>query len=517
MSRATARARWARVRRAATRRWIAGAAAAAWFAAAAPACLALQDPPMPPPHHDHAAAGQVQALGVDGQPQVPPQAGGITLDDIERRALEHNPALAAADAAVRAAEARRKQAGLWPNPIVGYSGEDLPLDANRQGGKNGFFVAQDVPLGKLGADQRVRARALDQAKLAVEARRLRLLGDVRRLFYRTLAAQRRVEVRQRLVALARDSVAVTGQLFNTGVADAPDRLASENEATMLEASLAAARVDAEELWASLRAVVADPDLAPGELAGDLASGPPALDRDEWHRRLFEQSPELRAAAGRIALAEAALGRARAERLPDLAVEGGLRHDRTPVGPGGPEIGTEAFADIGLRLPLWNRNQGGIAAAEADLAKARLDLESTRLTLDARFASQFGRYRQASLRAAAYRQELLARARSAYDQYLAQYRQMMASYPQVLLAQRTLAQLEDDAVAAGERAWDACIAIQTFQLGAGGGTGAGDGSGGAAETGGDGDWPGAAVDLPPLGSAAGAGLTGAAGMSFELVP
>ena len=132
-------------------------------------------------------------------------------------------------------------------------------------------------------------------------------------------------------------------------------------------------------------------------------------------------------------------------------------------PGGPAIGNVAFADVGVRLPLWNRNQGGIAAAEAELSKARLDQESTHLALEARFAGQFGRYRQAFQRAGRFRDGILVRARSAYEQYLAQYQQMMAAYPQVLIAQRTLFQLEDENINTLDRAWESAVAIQTFQL------------------------------------------------------
>src|SRR5262245_21833503 len=41
----------------------------------------------------------------------------LTLEDLERMALLNNPTAAQAEAAIRAAEGRRVQAGLMPNPI----------------------------------------------------------------------------------------------------------------------------------------------------------------------------------------------------------------------------------------------------------------------------------------------------------------------------------------------------------------------------------------------------------------
>src|SRR5262245_37658920 len=49
----------------------------------------------------------------------------LRLEDLERMALQNNPTAAQAEAAIRAAEGRRVQAGLMPNPIIGYSGEEL--------------------------------------------------------------------------------------------------------------------------------------------------------------------------------------------------------------------------------------------------------------------------------------------------------------------------------------------------------------------------------------------------------
>src|SRR4030095_11551195 len=49
----------------------------------------------------------------------------LRLEDLERMALQNHPTVAQAEDAIRAAEGRRVQAGLMPNPIVGYAGEEL--------------------------------------------------------------------------------------------------------------------------------------------------------------------------------------------------------------------------------------------------------------------------------------------------------------------------------------------------------------------------------------------------------
>lgn len=439
------------------------AALPALLALALPASLQAQHE-----HHQHGAQPPAQAApatdpaaatesGLTPSPAPDPSIPAYTLQDLERRALEKNPALAQADAAIRAAEGRRVQGGLLPNPIVGVAAEDVPLDGDREeDGKYGLFIAQDIPLGgKLRYNREVLAREVDQARIRAEAQRSRLTAQIHSLFYRTLAAQHRVEVRERLAALANDAVEVTKQLYNVGAADGPDQLAVENEALLREASLAEARIELDSLWGALRAAVNDPALETGRLDGDLAGGLPTLDREEWRQRWLAQSPALREASAEVARAEASLARARAARTPDLTVEGGVLDAR------GEDDGKEAFAEVGIRVPLFNRNQGGIAAAEADLAGAQLTAERVRLSLESQFAESFARYREASERARTYREGVLARARSAYQQYFSQYQQMMAAYPQVLISQRTLFQLEESYVQTLERAWQAAVGIQSL--------------------------------------------------------
>jgi hypothetical protein len=75
-----------------------------------------------------------------------------SLEDLETLALENNPALARAYAVVSGRHGRWIQAGLPPNPTIGYIGEDLGDDDTL--GTQGAFIAQEfVRGGKLGWSQ----------------------------------------------------------------------------------------------------------------------------------------------------------------------------------------------------------------------------------------------------------------------------------------------------------------------------------------------------------------------------
>jgi cobalt-zinc-cadmium efflux system outer membrane protein len=59
--------------------------------------------------------------------------------------------------------------------------------------------------------------------------------------------------------------------------------------------------------------------------------------------------------------------------------------------------------------------------------------------------------------------MIPRAQKAYELYLKSYGRMAAAYPQVLISQRTLFQLQGDYIAALESLWGNAIALRGFLL------------------------------------------------------
>jgi len=366
----------------------------------------------------------------------------LRLEDLEAMAIKSNPTLAQADAGVRAAEGRRRQAGLFPNPIVGYFGEELSFRAAGETSENGVFVEQMIPLGgKLSKSRRIFAREKEQAQSLAETQRLRVLNSIRMLYYDALGAQRLLELRTDLSRLANEAVEITRELYNVGQADRPDQLEIEIEAQRAEIDLLRAQNDREQVWRALAAMVNNPELRPARLAGNLEEVGTAFDQEAIILTLLRDSPEIRTAQAGVERARAVLSRARAERIPDLFVRGGIAYNNERLDRDNRKIGAEGVIEVGVSVPIFNRNQGGIAAAEAELAIAERESDRLQLVLRSRLASAFREYRNAAQMVEKYRTHVLPRARQAYEMYLSSFRQMAAAYPQVLIAQRTLFQVE----------------------------------------------------------------------------
>lgn len=393
---------------------------------------------------------------------------GLRLEDLERLALANNPTIRQAAVAVQAAAGRAKQAGLYPNPTLSVVGEEISGGPVIRGGElGGGFQQRIVTGGKLGLSRRAGEQERIVAEQAATAQRYRVLNAVRVLYYQALGDQRLVQVRGQLARLARDVVRISGELANVGQSDKPDQLAAEIEAERLDLGLVTARNALERTWRQLAAVVNDTSLRPVLLEGDLEKIP-KLDVDQALAKIFAESPELRTVEAQITRADLDLKRARREPLPDIVVSGGVRYNREllELEPGGNirrPVGPEGFFEIGIQIPIFNRNQGAVAAAKAEAERARLEVDRTKLALRSRMAIVFREYQDAMASVERYQAQMLPKAQRAYDLYLTSFRGMAAAYPQVLISQRNLFQLQEDYVTVLVAAWQRSIEIQGLLL------------------------------------------------------
>ena len=387
----------------------------------------------------------------------------LTLEDLEKMALANNPAVAQSEADIRAAKGRRRQAGAWPNPVIGATGDELAGGPIIRWGEWGGFAEQRiVTAGKLGLRSRIAEQDIAQADAAARAARQRILNAVRSLYYQALGDQRLIEVRTELNKLAAEAVRTSRELSNIGQADRPDLLAAEIEAQQADLALANAVNARDRTWRQLAAVTNRPGLGPSPLEGSLEP-PPQLDIEAAIARIEKESPELSSAQAMLARSDLEVRQARKERIPDVVARGGLRHNRELLEPNLTPVGTEGFFDIGVEIPLFNRNQGAIAAARASQDRARLEVDRLRLSLRSRLANVHTAYRNALQAVDRYKNQMVPRAEEAYKIYQASFRQMAASYPQALIAQRNLFQLREGYVMALVEAWRRAVEIQGLLL------------------------------------------------------
>jgi outer membrane protein, heavy metal efflux system len=166
-------------------------------------------------------------------------------------------------------------------------------------------------------------------------------------------------------------------------------------------------------------------------------------------------------------AEAQLRSARREIVPDLTLRAGEQWNNELVREN-PNIaaGPQSFASASIDLPLWNRNQGNIASAQAAVDAAQAEAARIRLALRHSAAPLIEQYSIGAAQSARYRNDLLPRAQRAYNLYRERYRQMAAAYPQVLVSQRTLFQLQLAYIESLGELWQTSAQLRHFALSGG---------------------------------------------------
>jgi cobalt-zinc-cadmium efflux system outer membrane protein len=398
------------------------------------------------------AAGFAQDL-----PPPRPAPAALGLPDLLRLSLEQNPALRQASLDIEAAQGRAVQAGLYPNPTVSVTADEL---GDRQG-PGGIITAPQVnqeivTAGKLHLSRSVAQREVDQASLALLRQRYALFTVVRQGYFEVLAVRRRIEVLNELVHLATESYENAQELRQKNFIADIDLLPFEVELNRLQADLDAAQREQAAAWGRLAASVGVPDLPPTSLRGSLDAALPDYDFEPAHALVREAHPEVRSAQVGVTRAQLALRRAEVEPIPNVTVGAGyVRQNQNQS--------DDLMLQVGVPVPLFNRNQGNIRSAQAELGRAIQEVSRVQNELSSRLWTAFGQYAAARQRAARYRTAVVPAATRAYRLAVEAFRGGQFEYLRVLQAQRSVAEANLEYIRALSEAWRAASEIAGLLL------------------------------------------------------
>lgn len=382
--------------------------------------------------------------------------GEITLEQIEAAALVNNPTLREADARLAAAQGVAQQAGLYPNPTVGYLG-DLMGAQGTAGEMQGGFVRQTIiTANKLKLSRSKYLQEVAQNQLHALAQRERVLNGVRVHYIRLLAAQRLYEVQQNLLKNAEDAQLTTQEMLNLG---------QSNRAQLLQAQVTARRKRVEAMQTEFKLAQARRDLAAFVGVPCLPDGPAtgSLEarggRLEWNSALAElvaNSPEVSLAQLEVRKDQIQLEREKAQPYPNIQLEAATGYNfENPS--------NVASASVGLEVPLFNRNQGTIRQAQAEVARASAEAQRVELALRHQLAEMFKRYEAALASVEDFEAQSLRDAQQAFALLKEAYSQRRAPWTDVLQAERIYFELSQQYIHDLRELREAEIAIKGLLL------------------------------------------------------
>lgn len=383
-------------------------------------------------------------------------AAGLTIDQLETLAVQNNPTLEQARAETWKTYGRYVQAGLYPNPDVGYAASEVGNDG--YGGQQGTYIQQEFVFGgKLGLSQNVASAEREAADHALTLQELRVRNNVRLEYYSILVANRNLDLAKQLFAVAENAAKLAKIRSEQGEASKLDELQARGEQQRAAVAVAQATNAVEATWKRLQAVVGDPTLAKQPLAGNIEQNVlPAISYDQLLEQLQITSPQIRLAEARINRAEAAVSRAEVEPIPNLTIQNTIQYDASTK-----------FTVVGIQasmpIPVFNRNQGNITEAENEWIRASREVDRLRLEQQRALATRWQEFANARIQVEQYRSQVLPTVSETLKLTRAAYEAGEADYLRLLTAQRSYTETYRDYVAALGVAWQEAVQLNGLLL------------------------------------------------------
>ena len=363
-------------------------------------------------------------------------AATLTLRDALILALRESPQLPASTLELRAREAEVLQAGRLPNPALTTEVEDFAGGGSRDGfnaSQTTISIAQLIELGgKRAARVRLAEAGTDLARWDYESLRIDVLSGVAKAFVAALGAQERLALSEDLRRIAEQSVDTVTRTVQSGAVSPVEegrakvllsqvRIERESRARALDE----ARLSLVSFWGSTQPTFT-------KLSGvfSTVSEPEPLEQLSLD---IERNPDLARWASEIEQRSASLSLAEAAAIPDVTVSAGGRYYQDEQSAG-------IVALFSVPLPVFDRKQGTIQAAQERLGRAKVEQRLTELTLRSAVARAYQALLSAYRQAVELRDKTIPQAQAVFRGAQDAYARGLFRYIEVLDAQRTLFQL-----------------------------------------------------------------------------
>ena len=306
---------------------------------------------------------------------------GLTLSEAEPVALVFNRNLRLARLEANVTRASFDFAGLWQDPVAGFD-----LESIVGGVVNPWVVAGTVGItlpisGRLEAEKAVAGAEYADALTALVAKEWATRSALREMWLDWSAQTIRAALAEEMVIRLRDVTKLAKWQEEAGSLSRIEARVFAVELAGREADVTIAVARATELELHLRDILGLAPEAPVQLIPLAIFKPRDIAPADLRAEMTEGNAELAAVRSAYEVAEESLQLEIKKQYPDLAIGSGYLNDN----------GSGVLVGLSLPVPLWNRNQQGVAEATANREVARARFETTFEHLASRLAIALTRY------------------------------------------------------------------------------------------------------------------------------
>ncbi len=356
------------------------------------------------------------------------------LNQLQSMAFAANPLLVQAEAQVTLARGAALQAGLHPNPVMGYEADTVG-SAGTPNYHGGYVSTVIKTPGKLDLAESVANADVWNADLMRKKTHIDLITQVRGAYFAALIARENVRITEALVAFTDSVYRNQVDLLKGGIVSTSEPVQLRAMAVQARTALAQARNRYDSAWRQLAATIGVPELQAGYLDGVADVPIESIDYDKTLNYVVANHTDVLAAHNSALQARTNLRLQELNVVPDLQFYMALQKDYTTR----PVYRTTYNMQVGVPVPIFDRNQGNILNAQGTLMKTAQEAPRIQNDLANRLADAVERYENARNLTELYRQNILpdqARTfRGLYERH--QQQPDIVGFIEIVNAQQTL--------------------------------------------------------------------------------
>jgi cobalt-zinc-cadmium efflux system outer membrane protein len=363
-------------------------------------------------------------------PSVPKQ---LSFQRALELGLANNPSLSAMQAGQQTARADQVTAGLRPNPVFLLNSESYPIFTSHPGS---FFNNQELVTNVTQEIETAgkRKRRVEVAKLAVSVSEAES-EDAKRGFrmalsqsyFQAVLAKADLEVVRQILLDFEQSLRLMRERFRAGEISGLDLQRVEVERLKLLDDKVSGEIALKNAKVQILSLIGlAPAIPEFDVTDSLEARPITLSIERLHREALSTRADWIAQQSRLAQAEASIRLEEAQRTPNLSPFFGYKRD---VG-----ANTVSFG-VQVPLPVFNRNQGGVARALAEKDRQQFEAAQLRNTIQAEVQQAYDNFEGNRNRVAIVEKEYLPKARQTLEIVRQTYRLGASDLMTFLDAQR----------------------------------------------------------------------------------
>lgn len=295
---------------------------------------------------------------------IPAQGEPLTLSEAVKRALAHAPTLDIQRQVIQEYEGAKTDAGLLPNPVVSYTREDL----RRSGLKDGeWMVSASLPLAFLwarGPEVRAATAQVQAQMLTLEHLQKEVRFQVQKAFVAYHFAREKHRVTQKASALFQEAARTGKVRLAEGDISPYAQHRLTLEALHYDRLEAEAQMELNQFFRNLSFYMQG-QYAQAEIETvlDVPTEMSDVSLDVVIPQAMTHRSDLQMAKVLTEAGEASWAAARRRGWPETEVSFGFKRQVDGFDGG--------VFEVGIGLPVFNRNQGKIKTAQASFERRRL--------------------------------------------------------------------------------------------------------------------------------------------------